>query len=105
MGILICGVWSDLIGVQTPDLSHIISFNYCIFDCFIGDEVVEYNGRCLQKATFEEVQDVIMDTKQDPQVELIVHRNVRYSRDILELIVHRTDDDNDDDDNDRYSIL
>ncbi|XP_048727866.2 regulating synaptic membrane exocytosis protein 2-like isoform X3 [Ostrea edulis] len=41
-----------------------------------GDEVLEFNGRCLQRATFEEVRDIIMESKQEPQVELIVHRNV-----------------------------
>ncbi|XP_062566035.1 regulating synaptic membrane exocytosis protein 2-like isoform X4 [Saccostrea cucullata] len=40
-----------------------------------GDEVLEFNGRCLQRATFEEVRDIIMESKQEPQVELIVHRN------------------------------
>ena len=43
-----------------------------------GDEVVEWNGRCLQRATFEEVRDIIMESKQEPEVELIVHRGVRY---------------------------
>lgn len=43
-----------------------------------GDEVVEWNGRCLQRATFEEVQDIILESKQEPQVELIVHRNTRF---------------------------
>lgn len=45
---------------------------------FTGDEVVEWNGRCLQRATFEEVHDIILESKQEPQVELIVHRSVRY---------------------------
>nr|XP_022331894.1 regulating synaptic membrane exocytosis protein 1-like isoform X5 [Crassostrea virginica] len=40
-----------------------------------GDEVLEFNGRCLQRATFEEVRDIIMESKQEPQVELIVHRS------------------------------
>lgn len=40
-----------------------------------GDEVLEFNGRCLQRATFEEVRDIIMESKQEPQVELIVNRN------------------------------
>lgn len=40
-----------------------------------GDEVVEWNGRSLQGATFEEVCDIILESKQEPQVELIVHRN------------------------------
>ncbi|XP_052764130.1 regulating synaptic membrane exocytosis protein 2-like [Mya arenaria] len=40
-----------------------------------GDEVVEWNGRSLQGATFEEVCDIILESKQEAQVELIVHRN------------------------------
>ena len=42
-----------------------------------GDEVVEWNGRSLQGATFEEVYDIILESKQEPQVELIVHRSVK----------------------------
>ena len=45
--------------------------------CFSGDEVVEWNGRSLQGATFEEVCDIILESKQEPQVELIVHRSCR----------------------------
>ncbi|XP_013413458.1 regulating synaptic membrane exocytosis protein 2-like [Lingula anatina] len=41
-----------------------------------GDEVIEWNGRSLQAATFEDVYDIIMESKQEPQVELIVHRNI-----------------------------
>ncbi|XP_025090828.1 regulating synaptic membrane exocytosis protein 2-like isoform X2 [Pomacea canaliculata] len=43
-----------------------------------GDEVVEWNGRSLQGATFEEVYDIILESKQEPQVELIVHRSVKH---------------------------
>lgn len=42
-----------------------------------GDEVVEWNGRSLREATFEEVYDIIFETKHEPQVELIVHRNAK----------------------------
>ena len=48
----------------------------CCGDC-LGDEVVEWNGRSLQGASFEEVYDIILESKQEPQVELIVHRNVK----------------------------
>ncbi|XP_067665969.1 regulating synaptic membrane exocytosis protein 2-like isoform X10 [Haliotis asinina] len=41
-----------------------------------GDEVVEWNGRSLQGATYEEVYEIILESKQEPQVELIVHRGV-----------------------------
>ena len=39
-----------------------------------GDEVVEWNGRSLQGKTYEEVYDIIAESKQEPQVELIVSR-------------------------------
>ena len=39
--------------------------------------MVEWNGRSLQGATFEEVCDIILESKQEPQVELIVHRSCR----------------------------
>lgn len=42
-----------------------------------GDEVIEWNGRSLRGATFEEVCDIVLESKQEPQVELIVHRNKR----------------------------
>lgn len=47
-----------------------------------GDEVVEWNGRSLQGATFEEVYDIILESKQESQVELIVHRSVKYVYDV-----------------------
>ena len=43
---------------------------------FVGDEVLEWNGRNLKGLTFEDVYEIIMETKQDPQVELIVQRNL-----------------------------
>jgi len=48
--------------------------NVCCI-CYQGDEVVEWNGRSLQGATFEEVCDIILESKQEAQVELIVHRS------------------------------
>ncbi|CAG0894275.1 unnamed protein product [Darwinula stevensoni] len=39
-----------------------------------GDEVLEWNGRSLQGKTFEEVYDIIAESKQEPQVELMVCR-------------------------------
>ncbi|CAH1774588.1 unnamed protein product [Owenia fusiformis] len=41
-----------------------------------GDEVLEWNGRSLQGASFEEVYDIILESKQEPQVELIVQRDI-----------------------------
>ncbi|XP_033608307.1 regulating synaptic membrane exocytosis protein 2 isoform X2 [Cryptotermes secundus] len=39
-----------------------------------GDEVIEWNGRSLQGKSFQEVYDIIAESKQEPQVELIVTR-------------------------------
>ncbi|XP_046667805.1 regulating synaptic membrane exocytosis protein 2 isoform X8 [Homalodisca vitripennis] len=39
-----------------------------------GDEVVEWNGRSLQGKSYQEVYDIIAESKQEPQVELIVTR-------------------------------
>ncbi|XP_037082071.1 regulating synaptic membrane exocytosis protein 2-like [Pollicipes pollicipes] len=41
-----------------------------------GDEVIEWNGRSLQGKTFEEVYDIIAESRQEPQVELIVYRSL-----------------------------
>ncbi|KAI1289186.1 Rab-3-interacting molecule unc-10 [Halotydeus destructor] len=41
-----------------------------------GDEVLEWNGRSLQGKTYEEVYDIISESKQEPQVELIVSRHL-----------------------------
>ncbi|XP_078253976.1 regulating synaptic membrane exocytosis protein 2 isoform X11 [Rhinoraja longicauda] len=41
-----------------------------------GDEVLEWNGRSLQGATFEEVYNIIFESKPEPQVELLVSRPI-----------------------------
>ncbi|XP_031295311.1 regulating synaptic membrane exocytosis protein 2 isoform X24 [Camelus dromedarius] len=41
-----------------------------------GDEVLEWNGRLLQGATFEEVYNIILESKPEPQVELVVSRPI-----------------------------
>ncbi|XP_057353821.1 regulating synaptic membrane exocytosis protein 2 isoform X11 [Manis pentadactyla] len=41
-----------------------------------GDEVLEWNGRLLQGATFEEVYNIIFESKPEPQVELVVSRPI-----------------------------
>ncbi|KFM78510.1 Regulating synaptic membrane exocytosis protein 2, partial [Stegodyphus mimosarum] len=42
-----------------------------------GDEVLEWNGRSLQNKTYEEVYDIIAESRQEPQIELIVTRPIR----------------------------
>ncbi|XP_076610140.1 regulating synaptic membrane exocytosis protein 2-like isoform X4 [Chaetodon auriga] len=41
-----------------------------------GDQVLEWNGRALQGATFTEVYNIILESKPEPQVELVVSRPV-----------------------------
>ncbi|XP_042188124.1 regulating synaptic membrane exocytosis protein 2 isoform X2 [Callorhinchus milii] len=41
-----------------------------------GDEVLEWNGRSLQGATFEEVYNIILESKPEQQVELLVSRPI-----------------------------
>ncbi|CAN9503560.1 unnamed protein product [Ophioblennius macclurei] len=42
-----------------------------------GDQVLEWNGRVLQGATFNEVYNIILESKPEPQVELLVCRPTR----------------------------
>lgn len=42
-----------------------------------GDQVLEWNGRVLQGATFNEVYNIILESKPEPQVELVVSRTIR----------------------------
>uniref|UniRef100_A0A3B4F2Z7 Regulating synaptic membrane exocytosis 2 n=1 Tax=Pundamilia nyererei TaxID=303518 RepID=A0A3B4F2Z7_9CICH len=37
-----------------------------------GDQVLEWNGKLLQGATFKEVYNIILESKPEPQVELVV---------------------------------
>ncbi|XP_047186045.1 regulating synaptic membrane exocytosis protein 2 isoform X8 [Scophthalmus maximus] len=41
-----------------------------------GDQVLEWNGRVLQGASFNEVYNIILDSKPEPQVELVVSRPI-----------------------------
>ncbi|KAM6903923.1 regulating synaptic membrane exocytosis protein 2-like isoform 3-T3 [Lycodopsis pacificus] len=41
-----------------------------------GDQVLEWNGRLLQGATFNEVYNIILDSKAEAQVELVVSRPI-----------------------------
>ncbi|XP_054619151.1 regulating synaptic membrane exocytosis protein 2-like isoform X2 [Dunckerocampus dactyliophorus] len=42
-----------------------------------GDQVLEWNGYVLQGATFNQVYNIILESKSEPQVELLVSRPVR----------------------------
>ncbi|XP_028326953.1 regulating synaptic membrane exocytosis protein 2 isoform X25 [Gouania willdenowi] len=41
-----------------------------------GDQVLEWNGKILQGATFKEVYNIILESKPEPQVELVVSRPI-----------------------------
>jgi len=41
-----------------------------------GDEVVQWNGLCLRGLTFDEVYDIMYESKTDSQVELFVERPI-----------------------------
>ena len=42
-----------------------------------GDEVIEWNGRSLQGSTFDEVYEIISDSKNEAQIDLVAHRPLR----------------------------
>ncbi|XP_054013928.1 regulating synaptic membrane exocytosis protein 2 isoform X1 [Hylaeus anthracinus] len=41
-----------------------------------GDEVIKWNGRSLQGKSYREVYDIIAESRHEPQVELVVSRNL-----------------------------
>ncbi|CAH1175810.1 unnamed protein product [Phaedon cochleariae] len=45
-----------------------------------GDEVIEWNGRSLQGKTYQEVADIIAESRQEANVELIVSRSMGNRR-------------------------
>jgi regulating synaptic membrane exocytosis protein 2 len=77
------GSVADTIGRLRPGLCILFYDIYCFLILktknknfnFTGDEVLEWNGRSLQNATFEQVYEIISDSKHDSQVELIVSRS------------------------------
>lgn len=46
----------------------------------LGDEVIEWNGQVMCNRSGQEVHDIIADSKNDMQVELIVSRVIADSR-------------------------
>lgn len=52
------------------------AYSYEIIPAPVGDEVLEWNGRLLQGATFEDVYNIILESKPEPQVELVVSRPI-----------------------------
>lgn len=53
---------------------------------FSGDQVLEWNGKLLQGATFKEVYNIILESKPEPQVELVVSRPLGWERTLSGMI-------------------
>ncbi|GAB5571656.1 regulating synaptic membrane exocytosis protein 1 isoform X14 [Prionailurus iriomotensis] len=53
-----------------------------------GDEVLEWNGKPLPGATNEEVYNIILESKSEPQVEIIVSRPIGFSGIVILRIIH-----------------
>lgn len=47
---------------------------------FQGDEVIEWNGRTLQGKSYQEVAEIIAESKHEANVELIVSRSMGSRR-------------------------
>lgn len=43
---------------------------------FTGDEVIEWNGHCLQGKSAQDVSNIIAESRDEAQVELIVSRHL-----------------------------
>nr|XP_039257087.1 regulating synaptic membrane exocytosis protein 2-like isoform X3 [Styela clava] len=55
-----------------------------------GDEIISWNKFCLQDATFDEVYEIILESKADSMVELVVSRPIRDVPRIPETRLHQT---------------
>ncbi|KAL1449910.1 hypothetical protein WDU94_002382 [Cyamophila willieti] len=57
-----------------------------------GDQVIEWNGRSMRGKSFQDVEDIIAESRQEPQVELIVSRRIQpkyaptLSKDVYERV-------------------
>lgn len=67
----------------TPDYEHphILSslsavILYVVTILFPGDEVLQWNGKSLPGATKKEVYNIILESKAEPQVEIVVSRPI-----------------------------
>lgn len=60
---------------QTKKLKIVLVI-HSISGAFAGDQVLEWNGKLLQGATFKEVYNIILESKPEPQVELVVSRPI-----------------------------
>ena len=58
---------------MTPTYSG-VKFRDYLLSHTIGDEVLEWNGLGLRGATEDEVHLIILESKQEPQIELVVQR-------------------------------
>lgn len=51
-----------------------------VFFKTLGDEVIEWNGRLLQSKSYQEVADIIAESRHEASVELIVSRSMGSRR-------------------------
>jgi hypothetical protein len=57
---------------------------------YIGDEVLEWNGECLQNLTHDGVYQIISASKNSPKIELIVSRSANTPPIVADDYLHRT---------------
>lgn len=75
------GSIADIEGQLRPGRSSSLITHCQDLSCFrAGDEVIEWNGRVLQGKTYQEVADIIAESKQEANVELIVSRSMGSRR-------------------------
>lgn len=56
--------------------STIVSSPYVSAILVSGDEVLQWNGKSLLGATKKEVYNIILESKAEPQVEIVVSRPI-----------------------------
>lgn len=60
-----------------------------IFTFVLGDEVIEWNGRSFRQKNYQDVHDIIAESKQEPHVELIVLRRIQPEKSIRHPYSHQ----------------
>lgn len=53
-----------------------VSSSYVLVCLVLGDEVLQWNGKSLPGATKKEVYNIILESKAEPQVEIVVSRPI-----------------------------
>lgn len=55
---------------------------------FVGDEVLQWNGKLLPGATMKEVYNIILESQAEPQVELVVSRPIGWVSNKTQSLLH-----------------